>query len=279
MKCFNLIFFGFVVSLFFYSWWYDHNSYVFGKSDVDNYFRFRDYPLTGLETRHVFMQFLVSNLPMYAFVAFIPALFWFGIVWQTYDLFGEDAVFNLVFGTAAVPLFFIMALWSQFLSVAILLLGLRLKERGNAVLFYCCIVAACIYLPTIYYLLSFAFSAYLLATALLLSLKSQFYDYSDWVPALSFILYVSPPVLYAAFFGRQRLPAKERAKWLIMSLIRLGRGFIYLFFDIRIKLDRRSKIVSALWWLAAMAFFLNDFKSEMLYCSVVDGCRVFYPMF
>lgn len=275
----KLIIFGFLVCVLFYAYWYDHNHYIFGKSDVDNYFRMREQNLTGLSIRHVIVQALVKALPMKAFIIIIPVIFWFGIAWPVKELYGSNALFNLIFGTAAVQFFFIVSIWSQFISMSFFLFALLMKRKGHKIWYALLIAASCIYLPTLYFYLSYSFSTFLIVSLFLISFQPSFYSYVRWLPFMPLFLHISPAITYSIFYGKDRKHGIERAKFFVMSLVRSGRAFIYLFMGLDMKLSLYGKIISVIWWIASFYLFLSDFMNEYLYCSIEDGCRILYPHF
>jgi len=263
----KLIFIGWFITQIFYIYWFTQYNYIFGKSDIDNYMDMKNYTLTGYGLRHILIQTYITYLPMYMLVFLIPLIYWVGIVFPINILFGNNNLFCFVFGTASIGLFFIVGLWSQFLSMAFLmwaLLFLRYKEYFLGIVsFILCLT----YLPMIYYviLILLDISYGIILTIILMGAQKSMFNYVEWNIIYLLIFYICPVVWIKLLFFNEysKIWTTElKCKFFICSLSRLSRGVIFMLPWLAISTTTKEKIIILSWWLFSNGWILYGFWLE-----------------
>lgn len=265
MKPINrLIINAWLITQVFYLFFYWQNHAVFGKSDITNYINMIPYEMGGFyNMRHITISFLSYYFPFEIFLIFIPALYWFGIVYPISLLWPENGPFCFVCCTASAGLYFIVGLLSQFLSISLLLWSVWAYHRGKRRLAYGLCAVSCVYLPTIYFLVvMFApinLSIIITLAAMFLMPTKMWYAVDGWFPVWGFLFYLSP-ILLIRFF---RQASKETIfKVFLLSLTRSSRGLIYMLPFMRRHMDTTEKALSVIWCLAANYVILLGYIIE-----------------
>lgn len=274
----KFIFFGYTITQIFYILWYIKFNYIFGKIDVDNYFFLASKELNGLAIKHIFIQFLINNLSMAAFVFLIPLTYWYGLAEPIRRLKGNDTLFIFVFGTASMQLFFIVSLWSQFISLAFFIWGIyfiHIKKINYGLIF---IIFSLSYIPMGYFIIMvISYPLFILFTILLMSIYpgTFWWSYGNYVPILSLIFYICPILVYKIFFGNTQWSNKLKSIFFILSINILSRGLIFLFPQIDFKLTKGEKALLILWWALITVFFFYSFYLE----AIAPNTRIFHYLF
>ena len=246
--------------LLYLGWWLRYGR-IFGMGDVDNYIAMCGMRLDYVTFRHVFMSYLSCHPVVFVFL--LPAVYWFGIVWLLYLRYGGDHVFVYVFGTASMPLFFVLGLWSQHICIMFLLLWDLLRHHSR-VLSLGCLLAALTYIPVFGYLASlYAWSVFLFG--IMAAFPIGFFQYSypqSWFPLASLVFYVCPIVWLPLFFGSERYNAKWRATFAILSLQYLGRLQIFMHPHLEIRLNNLKRLIIIVWYIVVTAYFLHSMHNE-----------------
>lgn len=259
------ILFGWMLTQFFYLFWYIQTGYIFGKSDVDNYLNMPNTELKGLAFRHILIQYFIIFFGVKGLVVLIPLIYWAGIVLPLYLWHKDiDSIFPFIFGTASIGLFFIVGLWSQFISMAFMIWGFYTYTKEYYHISAIFILLSMSYLPIIYfYLIIFSpLSIGIVSSLILYTLEVDFIKWTidSWQPIYALIFYISPLIVYRIL--RYSSDA-NKARYFILSINRLARGLIFIFPTIRENLSTKEKYLTLLWCILVNGIILYGWYLEI----------------
>lgn len=273
----RLIFIGWLITQLFYLIWYCHYGYIFGKSDIENYLAMKYLTLHGYDLRHILIQTYIKVLPEYMLVVLIPLIYWFGIVVPIKILADNKTLFCFIFGTTSIGLFFIVGLWSQFLSIAFYLWFVFFIKYREYILATVCLILCLTYLPIFYYfivmLLDISYG--IIITMFLMGIDKNMFSYQEWNILYMLAFYICPIIWYKLLFNKDYFDNTKKSKFFIFSLTRLSRGVIFMFPFLSVSTNNKEKILIILWWLFSTGWILYGFYLEAV-CTDLRYCRMYH---
>jgi hypothetical protein len=250
----KLITAGLIITTLFYLTHYQETGRIWGKSDVDNYLHMSYEQQTGIALRHWLTLTIIRDLPTWTLTPLIPALYWLGNILPLYRLLGKNAVFCYIFATGSLSLCLTIGLWSQYLSLSLLLWAAHLYTQKKRIIPLILITLALTYLPTWYYiitqLLPLPYTILLTLTLMLHQPQDFWWLNNDWNPAYALLLMICPLLWIKLFYGPQRLNEKSQTLLFTYTLTRLSRALIYYLPQIsNIQTTTLEKTIILAWFL------------------------------
>ena len=274
----DYIYWGLIFSIAFYSYWFLSTGYIFGKSDIDNYLKMPYEEFTGINLRHIVIQNYLTVMPIWTLCILIPLIYWIGIIYPLKAIFENDTiVFCFIFGTSSIGLFFIIGLWSQFISIAFLLWATYFIKIGKKIIGICFILFSFLYLPIIYFyavaILPITHVLILITILLTLFPKDFWFYIGYWYTIYTFIFYICPIIAYKRIFKQNDEMGIIRI--FLLNLTRAGRGVIFILPWCGVKeLTNKEKILIFLWFIFTTTVMLYGMWEEMN-CFNIEICRGF----
>lgn len=253
----------------FYLHFYLSTGFIFGKSDVENYLMMESTNLpinsdifSWLNLRHVFISSFLHLFGPVWLCILIPTVYFYGIVYPLYLLFGVKRVLTFVFATASIGLFFVVALWSQFISIAFMVWSYYFLVHGKDDPSFLFFLLAVTYLPSIYFLTYFvSFNLWVIVSFILVFVQPWFFDQtSDWNPIYGPIFYICP---FIFLNGLRSWTNQFKGFFTLASFTHLGRLLIFSLplYELDLK-PLRTRIFVGCWFILSNGIILLGYFIE-----------------